>query len=60
MEHVGPNLANLEGCIEFVVVDVGNKLESLEEVPDSNCEASDARASWEHRWNHLAHLKPCI
>ena len=57
LELVGANMANLGGCI---VVDMENRLEKMEKVPDSNCEVSDATTSWEHRWNHLAHLNPCI
>ena len=60
MELVGPNSANLGGCIESVGLDIRNKLEYMEEVPNKNFEVSDARASWEHRWDHLAHSNPCI
>ena len=57
LELARANLANLGGCI---VVDMESRLEKMEEVPDNNCEVSAAKASWEHRWNHLAHWDPYI
>jgi len=39
---------------------MGNKMDKVEEVLDRYFEVSDARASWEHRWNHPAHWNTCI
>jgi len=43
----------------LAAVGMGNKLDKVEEVLDRNFEVSDARASWEHKWNHPAHSNPC-